>query len=158
LGVLFSAAHSKTDSTGADIGVIEAFDQQTQVKKWTRTLAPLATDPVAANDSLYVATTDCRVSVLDRNGNVSRSHRMLGKPRSDLMQVQNGILYVLTQVGVALGEDERVRPGDFTVTREDGGVSRLEDYECLNSTPLLCGPAIEGRNRVLYVLYAFAME
>ena len=83
---------------------------------------------------------------------------MVGRPTSDLMQVQNGILYVLTTIHTGLPEYQVVFPGQFEVTREDGSVSRLADYECVDGSSFYCGQPIYGQSRFLYVLYAFAVE
>ncbi len=77
------------------------------------------------DEALYVATENCHLSVLDRSGRVTRSHQMIGRPTGDLMQMENGILYVLTYVPRGLRQEQMVFPGQFTVSREDGGVSRL---------------------------------
>lgn len=154
-GTLFTALHESS----AGSGLIEAFDQSTLMKKWAAEISPLETDPIAGRDeTLYVATRDCRVSVIDSSGNIVRSHRMAGRPTGDLMQLQNGILYVLTEIGTGLNEDQRVFPGQFAVPREDGGVSSVDDYECLRSEPFLCGQPIAGSNPLLFMLYAFKVE
>lgn len=152
---LFSALHESP----AGAGLIEAFAQSSRVKKWSTQLSPLATDPMAgANDALFVATIDCRISMLDGRGIVTKSHRMAGRPTGDLLQLQNGILYVLTEIDVGLSGEERVFPGQFTVPREDGGVSSIDDYECFSSEPFLCGQPIVGANPLLFMLYAFKVE
>ncbi len=158
-GVLFL-----TYRVGAEMGPewverMVALDETTGRERWVRELSAFATDPVVGNSGdVYVAGTDCRLSILDPAGDVSRSYLMAGKPTGDLLQFVNGVLYVLTRIDTQLSPGERVFAGDLRPVLEDGGVRQVEDYDCPSGVAALCGPAIDGDMGNLFILYAFKVE
>lgn len=137
---------------------IIAIDEATGAERWSRDVAELATHPVVgASGDVYVATTDCRLSVLDSNGDVTRSYVMPGKPTGDLLQLSNGVVYVLTSLTTQLAPGERIWADDVDLTREDGGAARVEDYDCPAGAARLCFPTIDSGDGLL-VLHAFKVE
>ena len=82
---------------------------------------------------------------------------MRGFPTGDLMQLRDGILYVLTYMPIP-PDGGLVFPGDLRGPRLDGGIPTIEDYDCFHSIPTVCGPPINRELGYLYLLYAFAVE
>ena len=138
---------------------VVAYDEATGAQKWVKEFPELATAPlVGAGGDVFVATKDCRLSVLSPDGEVRRSFLMAARPTGDLLQLTDGVLYVVTSINPGLNVGERVFPGDSLPVREDGGIPRVEDYDCPRGDPLLCAPEIKGDVSELFVLYAFRVE
>lgn len=155
-----ATAQSASGLWVADRDSIARFDEATGELRWlTQVSSDLWPDLVAGENSeqVFAATRDCRVLALDADGRIARSHQMKGIATGDLMQLRDGILYVLTYLPRPLSSTN-LFPGDLSSPRRDGGVPQLDDYECFKSVPTLCGPPIDGELGYVYVLYAFAVE
>jgi outer membrane protein assembly factor BamB len=136
---------------------ILAFDANTLANLWWRDLEALPTRPVADTlGRLYVATQDCEVLVFTPEGDLERRTALRGEPTPSSMRLDDGRLFVATELAAAIPE-EGIYPGSFSVTREDGGMSRYEDYDCGDLGPLSCVPPFYPDRAKLYVVEALVV-
>ncbi|MBL8951325.1 MAG: PQQ-like beta-propeller repeat protein [Myxococcaceae bacterium] len=102
--------------------------------------------PAPNGDGVYIASNNCKLYHVDRNGQILRWFRMAGRPVWDMAQVSDGVLYLVAAAPRDLdGERERWCPG----FRPNGA----ERYQCLY---WLCGPCVNRGS--LWYLYAFQIE
>lgn len=148
-GLLFLATAEGTS--------LSSWNTRTLQRNWATPLSgTLDVSPVVVEGSrsVWVVTSDCRVSELDEQGVVKRWHQMDGAPMDQVSKVSNGILYVLSMTRNELGPGEVVRPGQLL--RADGGTTAPSDYGCYRNVAEWCGLPI--RPGPVFYLYAYRID
>jgi outer membrane protein assembly factor BamB len=124
-------------------------------RRWSIESSALQFAPIPGQRSerLFTVTRDCRVNVLDRDGNTLASHQMLGRAFRYLPKLVDGVLYVMAEVPVP----EKLTANQLAhLTRPDGGtIDPDRDYDCVLGRAVMCPPIEAGP---FFILYAFQVE
>lgn len=139
-------------------GRVTAIDLKTRQELWSRDV-DLQAPPIAGkNGQVYLLSADCRLSVVDSAGQLVGQFVMQGQTVPHIAQLQDGILYVLTELPHIGGDPNDVRqwlyPGSPRAPLVDGKRTYPEDYGCISSTCFVLKPG-DGS---YFKLYAFRVE
>lgn len=138
---------------------VVAIDLNTRHERWSRD-AELQSPPIAGkNGRVFLLTSDCNLSVVDSAGQVVEQFVMQGQPVPHIAQLQDGILYVLTELPQLTGGDPNdsrdwLYPGSARAPLVDGRRTYPEDYGCVASTCFVLKPG----DGTFFKLYAFRVE
>lgn len=138
---------------------VVAIELDTGREKWVRP-DELQTPPVIGDNGLvYLATSDCAISVIGGDGQRIAHFVTQGRPTPHLMKLRGGILYVLTELPGMGGDPNNVEdwlyPGSARAPLVDGQRRRPKDYGC--SAELSCFLLKPGQGSFAK-LYAFRVE
>ncbi len=102
--------------------------------------------PAPNGDGVYVASDNCKLYHLNRDGQVVGWFRMAGQPVDDILQLADGILYVVTEAKRNLDGGRETWCALFQP-------DSVERYDCFYPE---CGPCV--RDGSLVYLYAFKVD
>ena len=141
----------------SDSKELSSWNTNTLQRNWATVLnGYVDVGPVISEGTrtVWVVTSDCRVSEIDEQGVVKRWHQMDGAPMDQVPKVLDGVLYVLSMTRNQLAPGEEVIPGQLT--RADGGVTSPADYGCYANVGAWCGLPV--RPGPIFFLSAYRID